>query len=287
MIQKGIFKSLDGTAIYYEIAGRGPSLLFCYGLACRVQHWRHQIEALKENYTVITWDYRGHHRSSVPSNERHLSLQWCATDASKLLDHLGITECVGLGHSMGVAVLALLAGFDKRLRGAVFICGAVKNPFEDMFFTRRSQHLLNLFAWAFHQAPDVAQAVWGRITRNNKASRAITARLGFNPGVASARDVLGYLEGVNQTPFLVFYHLLQSYSQLDPDSVLAPIDFPVLAIAGELDLVTPQYVVEAMVSSLKDARLKCIANASHNAHADFPEQVNGAIKSFFEELSYN
>ncbi|NDD05341.1 MAG: alpha/beta hydrolase, partial [Proteobacteria bacterium] len=100
---QGLFKASDGTSLFFEVQGEGKPLVFCYGLTCRRDHWRHQIAYFAKNYQIITFDYRGHHNSSRPLNDQHLTLDWCANDLVDLFNHLRIQEAVVLGHSLGVS----------------------------------------------------------------------------------------------------------------------------------------------------------------------------------------
>jgi aminoacrylate hydrolase len=52
----GTFQSYDGTTIYYEERGTGRPIILCYGLACLMNHWTHQIRYFSQNYRVITFD---------------------------------------------------------------------------------------------------------------------------------------------------------------------------------------------------------------------------------------
>src|SRR5690606_30748249 len=106
---KGLFQSRDGTAIYYETAGKGRPLIFCYGLMCRRDHWRRQLPHFESRYQIVQFDYRGHQRSALPRNDRNLTLEWCAKDIQDLMNFLNLEEAVCLGHSVGVPVLTHLA----------------------------------------------------------------------------------------------------------------------------------------------------------------------------------
>ena len=62
----GYIRSFDGTRLFYSIEGKGPPLIFCYGLVCSSLHWTYQIEYFRKNYQAIWFDYRGQHRSEEP-----------------------------------------------------------------------------------------------------------------------------------------------------------------------------------------------------------------------------
>ncbi len=284
--RQGFFRAEDDTLIYFDVQGSGRPLLFCYGLLCRKNHWRHQLGHYARTHQVITFDYRGHQKSGRPFNDRNLSLHWVARDISSLFDHLGIEEAVGFGHSLGVPVLAQALSQEKRFKAAVMICGAVTNPFEHMFYTDRLNPIFKFTARAHEHAPRIAGFLWNQFTRINKVSYQITRQLGFNPETALEQDVLSYMEGVAETPFAVFQAFLRDYTNFDGRGLLPKIRIPVLIVAGDDDLITPVYLMEEMARLLPDGQLLKVTQASHNAHQDFPNEVNDTIDAFLKRIGY-
>jgi len=74
----GTFESFDGTKIYYEVRGQGRPIVLCYGLACLINHWTHQIKAFSMDYQTIVFDYRGHHNSDTPVKRENLTIDACS-----------------------------------------------------------------------------------------------------------------------------------------------------------------------------------------------------------------
>lgn len=285
--EHGFFRGADGTSLYYEVRGEGKPLLFCYGLTCRREHWRHQVRVLARTHQVILFDYRGHHASDRPLNDRNLTIEWCAKDVGCLLTHLGLSQVVCFGHSMGVAVAAEAIRLQpERFRAAVFICGSVNNPFEHMFYTNRLTRFFRVYGLLCEWAPDLMAQVWRRVTTNQGMSYFMTSRFGFNPTHALPEDVLGYMRGVANTPLPVFYSLLNDYTRFDGRAALKGVPCPVLMIAGERDFITPLAVQEKMAKLLAHGELKAIPYGSHNAHTDFPDKVNGYIRDFLKRIDY-
>lgn len=285
--EKGLFRSRDGTSIYYEVQGKGKPLVFCYGLTCRREHWRHQIRHFARTHRIVTFDYRGHHASGLPPNDRHLTIEWCARDVEDLLAHLKIEEAVFLGHSMGVPVITQAAGIlNEKLRAMIFVCGAVHNPFQYMFYTDRLNYVYRAASTLFDNFPDASAAVWRTFTRKNPLSYFITSQFGFNPDTSEEGDIVSYLEGVHRTPLTVFHQLLRDYTTFDGRGLLPAIKAPTLVIAGEDDCITPLSVQRELVGLLPKGELETIPEGSHNAHTDFPDEVNGRIGAFLERLEY-
>lgn len=100
---------LGEVELAYEVLGEGPRLLWCHGLASCRDGDRDLIEAFAEHFTVLSYDARGHGRSSpVPDVER-FSYPILAADALAMLDHVGWERAVFAGSSMGAGTVARLA----------------------------------------------------------------------------------------------------------------------------------------------------------------------------------
>jgi pimeloyl-ACP methyl ester carboxylesterase len=285
--RQGFFNSRDGTPIFYEISGQGRPLIFCYGLVCRRDHWRHQIRHFSRDYQIITFDYRGHHRSGTPQNDQNITLEWCAKDVQDLIHFLDLKEAVCFGHSMGVPVCTLLSLLEpERVKGVVLICGSVSNPFHGMFFTDRMDRVYKWSSKLYEFAPQAMTVIWRRFTEINRLNVFFTYHLGFNPYLAEEEDVLGYMEGVNQIPISTFFSLLKDYTAHDGRPQLREMKCPALVIAGREDCITPMELQEEMARLIPQGELEKMAHGSHNAHMDLPDLVNGSIESFLRRIHY-
>ncbi|MBI4404046.1 MAG: alpha/beta hydrolase [Deltaproteobacteria bacterium] len=284
---QGFFRSGDGTAIYYESSGEGRPLIFCYGLVCSIDHLHFQIEHFSQRYQVIAFDYRGHHRSSTPQNDRNITLEWCAKDVQGLIRHLGLKEAVCIGHSMGVPISVLLSALEPQvLKGLVLICGSVGNPFKRMFYSDKLNAFYEVVSRLYDAAPEVAMKVWKKLTDQNRLSYFIASKFGFNPTLAEERTIRMYLEGVNQTPVSTFQALLRDYTKFEGARLLPGIQCPALVIAGDKDCITPIDIQEDMCHRIPNAVFSVIPDGSHNALTDLPEVVNGRIDRFLETIQY-
>src|SRR5581483_10211450 len=92
---------LEGFDISYEVSGDGPAVLFTHGYQASGGMWEPQREALESRYRVITWDLRGHGSSGAPDDPEQYSHELLVADMKGLLDHLGESSAVLVGHSLG------------------------------------------------------------------------------------------------------------------------------------------------------------------------------------------
>jgi pimeloyl-ACP methyl ester carboxylesterase len=93
----------------FEVNGSGPSLVWCHGLASCRDGDRDVIDSFAEHFTVLSYDARGHGRSSPLHDAGAYSYVKLAQDALAMLDHVGWSSAIFTGASMGAATLARAA----------------------------------------------------------------------------------------------------------------------------------------------------------------------------------
>lgn len=69
-------RSLTPMAIdfAYEVSGEGPAIFFIHGIGARRSGWAKVIEALRDRYTCISYDLRGHGDAPMPQHKRSLQI---------------------------------------------------------------------------------------------------------------------------------------------------------------------------------------------------------------------
>jgi pimeloyl-ACP methyl ester carboxylesterase len=278
--------SQDGTRISYKVVGNGSrTLVLANGLGGRLYTWSPLIEYFWQEYTIITWDYRGLFESDSPQKEHDLSIPFHAKDAVEILDQEGIEQAVLIGWSMGALVsLELAARYPGRFSGLVVINGihghALQTGFQPLF--------------RVPLVPDVLHSVleWLIDHPNSANSVALMARLTELPTVLIATITAG-LKSRKLRPIIRQYmsdvlgdsyeNFLRLFQELDAHSVyhlLRNIETPSLVIAGALDVLAPPYQSREISSRMPDAEYLCIKRASHFCIIERPEVVNNAIYSF-------
>ncbi len=91
------------TSIHYQCIGEGEALVLIHGLGANLAFWYMGIaRMLARHYRVITYDLRGHGRSSMPDSG--YTLPHMAYDLESLLNHLDIDKAHIVGHSFGARV---------------------------------------------------------------------------------------------------------------------------------------------------------------------------------------
>jgi len=111
--------TLNGAEIYYEERGSGPPLLFIHGMCGNANVWDDQVDRLADRFRCVTYDRRGHSRSSLGDLEQR-TVELHGDDAAALIRALGLTPCLLVGSSGGARV-----ALDVVLRDPELLGGAV------------------------------------------------------------------------------------------------------------------------------------------------------------------
>jgi pimeloyl-ACP methyl ester carboxylesterase len=101
----------NGIDIWYEVhnAGAGTPLVLTHGFAGPSRQWLPELPPLWEDRTLITYDVRGHDRSTVPPDIESYSMPTFAADLAGLLQTIGVERAHIGGVSMGGLVTAQFA----------------------------------------------------------------------------------------------------------------------------------------------------------------------------------
>lgn len=122
------FAELDGVSLFYtDEGGEGSPILFVHGFSCDSHDWSWQIAHFASRHRVIAVDLRGHGRSSAPACG-YEPLQFAA-DLAALLTRLSCPPVVAVGHSLGGAIVSVLAvEFPEKVRAVVVVDPAYLLP---------------------------------------------------------------------------------------------------------------------------------------------------------------
>ncbi len=288
----GTFESFDGTQIYFEERGAGRPIVLCYGIACLMNHWIHQVRYFSQNYRVITFDYRGHHGSGTPLDRSNLTVDALARDIKGLLDHLEIPQASFWGHSYGVQVLLRYYDlYPATVKNLVFINGFASNPIRGMFGALMGSETIVKFFRAFQSgyryAPEVISGAWRAAVLNPLSIPLSALAGGFNLSLTRIKDIEVYARGVAALDVEVFMMLFEQMMDYDGTAVLEKIKVPTLIVSGTKDGVTPASHQLAMQMKIKGSELLRVPYGSHCTQLDLPEFVNLRVEKFLNQHLYS
>lgn len=121
------FVFTNGIRMHFVEAGQGPLVLLCHGWPETWYSWRHQIPALVEaGYRVVAPDQRGYGETDAPLAIESYDIANLVADLTGLVDALGETKAMLIGHDWG----AIVTGTAALLRPDMFhAIGLLSVPF--------------------------------------------------------------------------------------------------------------------------------------------------------------
>ena len=90
---------MSAVDVAYWVEGEGPALYMVHGIGSRHVTWDACVAALKDSFTCVTIDLRGHGDSPIPPVP--YSLDQLVSDVEALRSKLGHEKIHIIGHSLG------------------------------------------------------------------------------------------------------------------------------------------------------------------------------------------
>lgn len=100
---------VNGLQMAVQVEGSGPPVLLLHGFPDRADLWRHQIEDLKADFTVIAPDLRGFGDTDRPEGVDAYRMRAIVGDVLGLLDALGHQRVHVVAHDWGAGAAWSLA----------------------------------------------------------------------------------------------------------------------------------------------------------------------------------
>src|SRR5660398_38607 len=114
---------INNLSVSYTDTGKegSPVIIFIHGFPFNKSMWNLQVESLKDNYRLITYDIRGHGNSDAGNED--FSIDLFAGDLIGLMDALKIDRAILCGLSMGGYIaLNAVTNYKKRFDGIILSC---------------------------------------------------------------------------------------------------------------------------------------------------------------------
>jgi pimeloyl-ACP methyl ester carboxylesterase len=280
----GTIAGSDGAPIYYESRGEGPkTLVFVYGIACLMNHWHYQVDHFAKNYRVITYDLRGHHKSTPITDYSNLNITTLAQDLIFLLDHLKVKNVTGFGHSFGVPILLEAHRLSPDVfEKYVFINGFQKNPIKNMFGLNAVEPFFFFIKNQFNKNPIFWNSLWKTLVDNPVAMQLAALAGGFNLKLTEFKDIEVYVRGVAQLELEVFIPLFEALMAFDGSDILSTLQQPTFVVAGQNDNITPKSFQAEFKEKIPHAEYLEVPYGSHCTQLDFPDYLNLKVEAFLK-----
>lgn len=255
------------TTIYYEQTGTGPTLLFIHGMCGDARVWDDQVARLADRFTCVTYDRRGHTRSSAGTEPE--SVETHAADAAALIEALRLDRPVLVGSSGGARIAVELA----RTRPELLSGAAFSEP------------------PIFSLAPEAGQAFMAEIAaavrpaaESGGPRAAVDAFFSLVcPGLWSqiAEEVK---DRYRENAAMMLAELAGPSYQLGVAD-LGAITLPCLVVAGTASHPALRAIAATVARSLPDARFVELDGSGHVTYAERPEAFARAVAAFADEVA--
>lgn len=258
---------VNGTRLYYEIAGRGHPLVLIHGFSLDTRMWDGQFEVFAQHFKVIRYDVRGFGKSAPLVIEERYSHK---EDLKALLEHLGISHAYIIGLSMGGGIAINFTLEYPKVTRALIPVDSVLGGFR--WSKRISELFTSLLSRGKKDGVEAAKDLWVKcplfkptFEKADVASRFLQIVSGYS----------GW-HWVNTNPF----------RSLDPPATerLEEISIPTLIIVGERDLPDFHTIADTLEQKIQNARKITLQGVGHMSSMEAPEEFNEAVLSFLADI---
>lgn len=276
-VQTG-FAEVNGTTLYYEIAGAGHPFILEHGHLLDRRSWDDQFGVFAQHYRVIRYDQRGFGDSGLITKGEPYSAR---QDLYELMKFLGIESAYLMGVSGGGSLAIDFTLEHPEMVGALIpVTAGVSGyrPSED--FMQKHPDVMRMYTSleeAFEQH-DIARAV-------EVSLELWTDGPGRLPGQA-APDVRERVREMTTRNWQRPDDEAQAETPpipLEPPAVgrLSQISAPTLIILGEYDAPNP---LEQLAAEIPGAKKVVMAGTAHHPFMEKPAEFNQIVLDFLGSL---
>lgn len=219
--------------------------------------WRAQVDAFATRFQCIAFDTRGAGRSEKPLPRVAYGVKRHAKDLSAVLDALGVSRVVLIGHSMGGnTALETYALNPARVAGIVFVGSYVSG------------------------AQIIGAGNRPEIIRN--AVSRLSSRMAFYESVGLPASI-----AVEATKWPLYAVLgnAESFLAFDGVTLLPQVNVPCLILHGARDIVSPaDPCAHGLRAGLREAELVVLPDVNHCPMVEAPAECNRHLQRFLARL---
>lgn len=95
------FITREGVRIHYEESGSGRAVVLSHAFSAASRTWAAQVDALRDQFRVITWDLRGHGQSDSPEDPGEYTETKTIDDLEAVLSAANVERAILGGMSLG------------------------------------------------------------------------------------------------------------------------------------------------------------------------------------------
>jgi 3-oxoadipate enol-lactonase len=260
---------INNLQIEYEVHGPPSAVptVFIHGFPFSKEMWNTQVEVLKKDFYLVTYDVRGHGGSEAGDNQ--FTLEYFVDDLIGLLDHLRLESVVVVGLSMGGYIaLRAIERHPERFRGLV-LCNTRSEADGNEAKIKRAQQARSV------KVDGIKKFAEGFV-------KAVFYEKTFHSNPRAVELIRSIIE--NTPPLTVAGTLIALAGRTDTSASLPAIRVPTLILVGEHDTLTPPSASLAMKEKIPNAEMYIIPNAAHMSNLENPEVFNDHLVKFLKKL---
>lgn len=252
--------SSHGAAIYYEVHGNGPAVLFCHGAGSNALTWWQQIPEFSRDFTCIAYDHRGFGRSQDAGDSFDPAV--LVDDALAVLDAAGVERAALVCQSLGgVTGLRLALGHPGRVWAFV--------PCDSPLGIAHQQMQDSITRWTQDDITRVEERALG------------PAFVGTHPALA---HLYGQIRRFNPPDDSLRPRVAKLFSQANllPCSRLESLVCPALFLVGAQDPVVTPALVRDVAQLVPNSTVVEIEGAGHSPYFEQPAMFNALVSAFLK-----
>jgi len=259
------FASINGVTLHYQVVAAPedkPTIVFSNSLGTDFRIWRDVIVRLIGDCSIVLYDKRGHGLSDL--GEAPYSLDDHVSDLAGLLDHLGVSDAVICGLSVGGLIAQGLVHERPDLVKALILCDTAAKIGDDAMWSERISN----------------------ITRDGLAPHVDDIlKKWFSPTFHTERadDLEGYKNMLGRVPLDGYLGTCAALRDADLRSAALEIKVPSICIVGDQDGSTPPDLVMSTAKLIPECRYEVIKSCAHIPCVEQPEVLVEIIKAFLAD----
>jgi pimeloyl-ACP methyl ester carboxylesterase len=248
---------INGIKLAYARRGKGMPLVLLHGYPLDHHLWDDVIPLLEDTFDLITPDLRGFGESTTVDTA--YTMNDFASDIAGLLDHLGIGKATIAGHSMGGYVaLAFARLYPERVSGLALVSSQVLADTPE----RREGRYKSADEVAEEGINGVVEAMTTKFTSSETLQGFARRMMERQPPAA----YIGALKAMAERP--------------DSTPLLLEINYPVVVIHGDADMLIPVDRAREVKAALQKVNLIELSNVGHMPMMEAAQETANALKLF-------
>src|SRR5713226_5498668 len=268
------FAEVNGTRLYYEMAGEGYPLVLMHGGIMDNTMWDDQFETFAQHYHVIRFDLRGYGQSDLPVGPKPYSMRG---DLRALLTFLGIDRANILGISMaGSIAIDFTLDSPAMVNALILVAPGVNGYDSDSAQSEEEKAMFQEIEAAF-ESDDLERAVeletraWvDGPNRTPEQVDPVVRKRAYNMNLQNNRRAVGIEWPATQ--------------KLTPPAFerLSEIRVPTLLIIGDGDVREQVTLVDVLETKITGARKAVIYGVAHLPNMERPAEFNQLVLDFLK-----